>query len=249
VRARESIRFYRRIDSDWLDAIAASVAAGDDEATMRAKLFKLLDGVVAGGQKRNSACQKTLGVLSGVWFRVIPEMTEARDRAAVLLDAVDPKQRIAIHWALMLGAFPFFVDVAANSGRLLALQGDFSLSQLTRRMRETWGERSTLDRATQRVVRSMVQWGVLVDAERRGNYTNAPKRISVSGKLSQLLLEAMLVDQDGEAIPLGQAIQAAAVFPFEVEIAVSEIRRSNRFEIFRQGLDVDVVQLADKGSS
>ncbi len=248
MRARENIRFYRRIDTEWLDAIAASVAAGDDEATMRAKLFKLLDGVVAGGQKRNSACQKTISVLSGVWFRVVPEMTEARDHAAGLLDVVDPRQRIAIHWALMLGAFPFFVDVAANSGRLLALQGDFSLSQLTRRMRETWGERSTLDRATQRVIRSMVQWGVLVDAESKGNYTSAPNRISVSGELSQLLLEGLLVDQDGEVLPLNQAIGAAALFPFEVQLAVSEIRGSRRFEIFRQGLDVDVVRLAEKGS-
>ena len=246
MRARESIRFDRRVDIEWLDAIAAHVAAGDDEATVRAKMFKLLDGVVAGGSKRSSACHKTVGVLSGVWVRTGPDQTEMGRRAVSLLSSVSSRERVAIHWAMMLAGFPFFFDVAANSGRLLSLQGDFSLLQLTRRMRETWGERSTLDRAAQRVVRSMVQWGVLVDAETRGNYTAAPKLIGVHGDLAQLLLEGLLVDQAGEALPLNQALKATALFPFEIKLAVSDIRGSRRFEIFRQGLDVDVVRLNEK---
>jgi hypothetical protein len=247
VRARESIRFDRRIDIEWLDAIAAYVASGDDEATARAKMFKLLDGVVAGGSKRGTGCYKTVSVLSGVWMR--PDPSEMQKRAASLLSSVSSAERVAIHWAMMLARLPFFVDVAANSGRLLSLQGDFSLGQLTRRMRETWGERSTMDRAAQRVIRSMVQWGVLLDSETPGNYTAAKKLIGVHGELAKLLLEGLLVDQAGEVLPLNQAVGAAALFPFEVQLAVSEIRGSRRFEIFRQGLDVDVVRLAEKEST
>lgn len=233
----------RRLDIEWLDIVAAQVASGEDILSIRSKLFDVLDGKVAGGRKRGTASHKTVGVLLRTWAKVPDGMVPFRDHAIRVLPSLTPVDRIALHWAILIGGFGFFGDAATNTGRLLALQGNLTLSQLTRRMRETWGERSTMNRATQRVVRSMVQWGQLADTESKGVYTQVSKRIPIRGELTEVLLEALLI-HEGNGIPVDQAMRHPALFPFELNLRAHRLRQSSRFEVHRQGLDIDVVNLA-----
>ncbi|MDY0062784.1 MAG: hypothetical protein RBU45_23445 [Myxococcota bacterium] len=241
---RRNIGLDRRIDLQWLDGVAGLVAAGEQEPTIRPALFRLLDGAVQGGSKRGSACYKTVGVLSKAWVKVSPQARALRDRAAHLLPQCNSEERLALHWALLLATYPFFADVAASIGRLLTLQGNLTLAQLTRRLREDWGDRSTLTRAVQRVVRSLVQWGALTDGDRRGVYLPPRQPVSVSQEVGELLLEALLLRLAGESLSVDQVPRHPCFFPFQVELPALLLRRSPRFEIHRQGLDVDVVTLA-----
>lgn len=94
----------------------------------------------------------------------------------------------------MIGTYPVFTDVVAATGRLLALQGSFTLAHLTRRLIGTWGKRSTLERAAQRIVRSMVQWGVVRDTATRGMYEGVLRRKQIGAAAGIVLIEAILVD-------------------------------------------------------
>jgi len=234
----------RRLDIEWLDAVAGQVAAGASEPEIRSFLFRLLDGVVAGKGRRGTACHKTVGVLSRTWVNVAPASRSLRDRGAKLLPTLDAEQRVALHWAMLTAAYPFFRDVATNTGRLLALQGNLALAQLTRRMRESWGDRSTMTRAVQRVVRSMVQWGVLVDSATRGIYEQSARTIIARPPVGKLLLEALLLQSEEKSLPFEHALRHPGFFPFHIELRAHQLRRSDRFDIHRQGLDVDVVTLA-----
>jgi hypothetical protein len=92
-----------------------------------------------------------------------------------------------------------------------------------------------------RVVRSMVQWGVLADSDQHGVYAGAKEPIPVPATMGELLLEALLMRHDGESLPVDQALRHPCLFPFHIELRVHQLRRSARFDVHRQGLDVDVV--------
>ncbi|TNF32504.1 MAG: hypothetical protein EP329_09890 [Deltaproteobacteria bacterium] len=243
---RANIGFDRRIDLDWLDAAAAQAAAGAPNDDMRAYLWNLLDGVVS-GDKSNSARGKTVTVLNHIWGEVPEPAAPLRVRAIAQLAGSEPDARIAIHWAMMVGTYPVFTDAAAAIGRLLTLQGSFTLAHLTRRLVGAWGGRSTLVRAGQRIVRSMVQWGVLRDTAIRGMYEAAPWRRKVGPAVGTLLLEALLVDAEDASVPIDQLTGHPAMFPFEVDVNSSHIRGMSQFRVHRQGLDTDFVELERGG--
>lgn len=238
---KETLGFDRKLELAWLDAAAAAAARGDDVATAREQLFAVLDGVVA-GDGPHSGRGKTITVLSRIWLA--PALTDLGKRAISALDgAASPAERLAIHWAMCAATHPFFVDVVAAVGRLVRMQGDVSQAQVTRRVAETWGDRSTLHRAVQRVCRSLIAWGVLQETEVRGVYRLAPGTRAVRGASARLLVEAVLVGGRNEAAPLADIVRHPALFPFDVQVSAGELRGAGEFQVERQGLDVDVVRV------
>ena len=240
---RDRVSFDRRIDLEWLDYVAGLTADGHAPIDVRQKLISFLGDKLSGPNRSDSACGKAVRLLSRIWVNVDQEVIGLRDQALEVLPNASPDQRLAMHWTLCLGGFPFFGDVATHGGRLLSLQGTLSTAQVLRRLYEQWGERSTLCFTVQRALRSMVQWGALADTVGRGIYTEGPRRIAVHGVLAQLLLEALLI-YEGKALPVDQTMCHPAFFPFDVILFAHELRQSPRFEVHRQGLDVDMVQLA-----
>jgi hypothetical protein len=239
---RSSIGFDRRIDLEWLDAAAEQAAVQAPLHEIRAYLWNLLDGTLS-GDKANSARGKTVTVLNHIWGAVPDAAWELRQRAATQLKGCTADERLALHWAMMVGTYPVFTDIAAATGRLLTLQGSFTLAHLTRRLVGTWGQRSTIERAAQRIVRSMVQWGVLRDTATRGMYQGVPRRRKVGPGVGTVLVEALLVDAEEVSIPLDQLVAHPAVFPFDVHVNAGHVRGATQFRVHRQGLDSDFVEL------
>lgn len=240
---RSRIGFDRKVELAWLDVAAGCAADGLDDATLRTALTELLSGVVAGTGSR-SARGKTVTVLNGIWGTRDPRCTGLRARAVAALPHCSPQERVAIHWAMTLAGYAFFSDVAALVGRQLALSEAFSLGLLTRRVAERWGDRSTVRRAAQRVVRSMADWGALTELESIGRYEGVAARTVVSGAVANLLVEAVLLDAEADTLLVNALPSHSALFPFHIDVSVAMLRNSRQFRIYRQGGGDDYVGLA-----
>lgn len=233
-----TIGFDRRLRLEWLDAIAAKRAAGLTVAELRKFGHQFLRGDLPADEARG----KTLTVLFHLWVEVPRNAVALRECASELLGELGPRQRIALHWGLGLATYPFFRDTADATGRLLALQDSVSLAQIQRRLAGKWGQRSTAERAAQRIVRSWIDWGVLSETSQRGTYVPA-KRVEVSGSLASWVIEALLVGGDAEAHSVVQVRKAPQLFPFAVETSAHDLRRAPRLVVHRQGVSEDVVLL------
>ena len=142
---------------------------------------------------------------------------------------------------MCLSGYPFFRDVASTTGRLLSLQGTAALSQIVRRVTESWGTRSTVTRAVQRIVRSFVAWGVVVATEERGIIAPAPKIAVHDTAIGAWLLEAGIADGVRRAYPLHGLAGSSAFYPFDLRLAARDLALRPRLEVHHQALDGAVV--------
>ena len=239
-REHKIIGFDRKIRLSWLDATADWAAQGLSAAAIRTRLDRLLDGEVA-GNGAHSARGKNMTVLMHVWVLVPEALVQLRDDGLGLLYGCYGRNRLPVHWGMCLATYPFFRDVAQTTGRLLALQGRAALSQIVKRTTESWGSRSTVVRATQRVVRSFVAWDVLGETRERGIFVPATRTDVEQSKLGPWLLEAGLVNSDYREYPLPGLVNAAFFFPFALRPSPRDIGHRLRMQLHHRGTDGAVV--------
>jgi len=240
---RDAIGFDRDIELAWLEATSARVAEGMSPAKVREFLWELLAGKVSGDAPR-SGRGKTTTVLLHIWCEVPAQTLPLRNDCLEALAHLSGEQQLMAHWTMSMATYPFFVEVVSAVGRLLALQETVTLAQITRRIAEKWGERSTAVRACRRVVRSIVRWGALRDTDRHGVYARRSVPIPATPAGVELLVEGLLRGTGADAGPLEGLTSSPALFPFRVSLADSWGSGSGRLELTREGVDRDVVVLA-----
>lgn len=241
---QETLGFDRKLELAWLDAAAAAATRGETRKSARQGLLAMLSDAIPGSKARSEA----VTVMGRIWLgSASPEM---RRRALLAMkDAHTPDERLAVHWAMCAATHPFFLDVVAAVGRLVRMQGDVSQAQVTRRVAEAWGDRSTLRRAVQRLCRTLIAWGVLRETTTRGVYQLAGAPRGLRGGVARLLVEAVLVGGKNSAAPVTDLLRHPALFPFDLQMSPAELRSAQEFQVERLGLDVDVVRMAERAAS
>lgn len=227
----------RKLRLGWLDITAGLCQEGLEPTAIAEELDRRLASEILGDEARS----KTITVLKRIWVTV-PEMSKPfHEEALRLVALVDPDERLWVHWGMSLLAYPFFRDVAATVGQLGRLQGSLSQAQVKRRMVESWGERTTLLRAVQRLLRTFVEWNAMKDMNERGSYELVPSRLTENRKLALWLLECALVSGEVDQMPLAELGRLSYLFPFDLLPFLLEIRNSEQFQISTQGLDLEMV--------
>jgi hypothetical protein len=225
------IGFDRRIEIDWLDETAAHMLRTADPTAVRTHLLTYLEHDIQGTKAR----ENTALVLSRIWVRP-RQAAHLRNEALTLLPTILPAERLWLHWGLTLLAFPFFRDIAAIVGRLLRIQGQCSVGQVTDRMIASWGERTTLVRATQRVLRSCAAWGTLSETTARGTYlATATQQTTTTTTLRDWFLEAILRAHETDGVLADELTRLPEIYPFAPHIPAYELMRLSRFEVQQQG--------------
>lgn len=114
-----------------------------------------------------------------------------------------------------------------------------------RRLHEQYGERGTIRRAAERVLRSMIDWGALRETGQPGIYEPAmPQRVT-SPSLGGWLLEALLHAREKSNASYASLVASPALFPFEISaLSPVELERGGRIVAVHRGFDGVVVALS-----
>lgn len=229
----------KKVEIEWLDQLAFGLKEQKNYKDLKEELDNSLKNKIHGNESR----RKHLNVLMRIWVTVPTGHEQLRDRALTFLLSTTSRERLALHWGLCLLAFEIFKDVSSIIGKLFTLNEEITLAQVHNRIIENWGDRTTLVYAVQRMLRSMANWGVLLDAEKKGFY-KPPEKLPLYNKdLGLWLLECYLACIEQKFVFMQSLNEVPALFPFTVNIKLSDLLDSARYEVNRQGLDVDVVEL------
>jgi len=219
------IGFDRPIKLDWLDTMAGVVKKESDIDKIRIEMHSYLEKEFPLPVAR----RKTITVLSRIWYKVPKEHVDIRNRGLELLPNLKQKDRIWIHWGLTLLAFPFVRDIATYLSRCFSLNDNCSAQEITRKMEESWGQRTTMKRALDRVIQSFGYWDIIVKDDKSGIILTTKSLSSANKHLNLWLLEAILLAEENHSIPFDQINKIPSAFPFELSLNYSEILESNRF--------------------
>lgn len=220
-----TIGFDRALRLDWLDLAASLVLQSQSDTEVRANLRAMLQPEIQGAE----ALQKTVLVLHRVWYPSSSQGQMLRDQAAGLVQVVCPEERLALHWGLTISAYGFFRDTAATVGRLSRLQPAMTSGQILGRLTETYGDRAIVRRAGQHVIRTLVDWGVLV--REPGGYRTADPVTIPSLGVQRWIIEAVMRASSAESLPMDAIAYSPELFPFTMADDPSQIVRDPRFEL------------------
>ncbi len=230
----------KKVEIEWLDFLAFRLKENKNYNELRKELDNRLQDVINGSESR----RKYLDVHMRIWVTVPSEHEQLRDKALTFLSSTTSQERLALHWGLCLLAFELFKDVSNVIGKLFNLDDKITLAQVHNRIIETWGDRTTLIYAVQRMLRSMAKWGVLNEPQKKkGFYVPAEKIQLFDKELKLWLLECYLTCLDKKSVSLQSLNEVPVLFPFDMVVKLGDLVASDRFEVNRQGLDVDMVEL------
>lgn len=245
------IGFSQRVRLEWLEKTANLVLAGNDKAAASDALQELLkDKVSVGGQAERGNREKIITILLKVWLTAPTEFESLRIGGLELLKRVPRRDHLAIHWGMVMAVYPFWSGVATQVGRLLRLQGSAAATHIQRRVREQYGERETVSRATRRVLRSYLDWGVIQKVGAKGVYSASPSLAVDDPRLIAWLVEAFLQSRAEGSFPLKDLLDSPSFFPFRIKPmhAESLVALSTRLDILRHGLDDNLVMLKEQAA-
>lgn len=246
------IGFSQRIRMEWLERTANLVLAGNDEPTIVAALQDhLKDQLSVGGSAERGNREKAITILLRVWVRGPQELEPLRQSGLELLSHLPKHDHLALHWGMSMATYPFWGAVATQVGRLLALQGSATAAHVQRRMREQYGERETVSRATRRVLRAFADWRALRETGTQGIYVGAPPLAVRDHRLGWWLVEALLHSRPSGSAPIREAVRGHALFPFRLDASSANgvPPSSGGLRTLRHGLDDDLLILSQRDDS
>ncbi len=248
-KRHEAIGIKQAIRFEWMQKAANLLLAGLDAKTIRQELHEFLVGRKGNGSEGERSDQTRTFVVNNlmkIWVTPDPELIPFRDASLAFLRE-NPSMALAVHWGMISAVYPFWFNVARQTGRLLALQDQVTQTQVVNRLKEQYGDRQTVSRYARFVIRSFVAWGALRDSEANGCYEKATPMSITESNLAILMLESAL-----RAIPEGKGalrliLNNPSFFPFQMLSMTGDFisLHNERIEVIRYSLDDDLLKVVD----
>lgn len=249
-KRHEKLGIKQTLQKHWMDFTVQMMLAGMSKKEIRAELDNFLATQKQSGGTGERG-EKTYGIaisLLASWFSPNHELIAFRDDALSLARKLPANEWFPLHWAIIAASYPFWFNVAKQTGRLLNLQDQVTQLQVFNRLKEQYGDRETVARNARYTVRSFVAWGALKDTEVRGCYEKSVSVSVVDTDLAILMFESVLHATPDAKGALGLLLNNPAFFPFQLPAMTGDFisQRSDRIDVVRYGLDDEMLKLHGK---
>ncbi|MFL5802088.1 MAG: hypothetical protein ACJ8CR_10155 [Roseiflexaceae bacterium] len=238
----KQIGFRRNIYLSWLDATAAMCSETSDVVELRARLNPIVAEHVQSKENR----QVAIGMLLNIWVKAEDRHPDLRSEAVALFaQSSVATDRIWLHYGLTLLAYEFFRLGIVTIGQLCRYSDGITPKEIKKRMIAEVGQLGGLDKAVDRIVSSLRDWGVLTDTTQRYTYTPPSRRLTTTNQaIERWLLQVALAAHPAQDLPFADLVRLPELFPFRFTLSVDDLRQAARFEVHRQGMAWDMVRLA-----
>ncbi|MBF0431958.1 MAG: hypothetical protein HQK83_11800 [Fibrobacteria bacterium] len=241
-KRHDAIGIKQTIHFEWLQKVANLMLAGLDTNTIRQEIHSFLKE--AEPERSEGARSFSISNLMNIWVTPEKEIIDFRDNALILLQKY-PSMALPIHWGMISVAYPFWYNISRQTGRLLSLQDQVTQLQIVNRLKEQYGDRQTVSRNAQFVIRSFIAWGVLKESEAQGCYQKAEPTNVTDIELTVFILESVLHATAEGKCALGTFQNNPAFFPFQFPVITGDYvsQHSERIDVVRYGLDDELLKL------
>jgi len=231
----------RLIRLAWLEKTARLALSGMDAKDIEQHLAESLAVEFPTEQNlsKRGSLSKTMTILMKTWVRVPQGLEPLRDAGLELLRISGRAAARPIHWSMLGAAYPFWMSVAAQTGRLLRLQSTVAAAEIQQRLREQYGERELVSRRARYVLRAFHDWRVLHESGKNGIYQQGEIDNVDNSSLSTWILRAYLNSRPQGSAPLAEAYDDPCLFPLRLGRSIPELlsHKAQGIEIVNCGFD------------
>ena len=248
MKRHDMIGIKQAIRFEWMEKTYELMHTGKPGEEIREELKDYLSDRMGRGtiQKRSETARDfAVGNLMKTWVSPDTILIPLRNDGLNLIPYASEAERLAIHHCMISAAYPFWYTISRQIGNLLRLQDKVTVMQIVQRIKEVYGDRLTIERNSQLVIRSLYYWGFLHETDTRGCYLKATPMIIPSEKVGRWMIEAQL-----HAIPEGRANLSAlqndlALFPFTIPYISGNtiVRNNERIDLMQNGFSDEMVML------
>ena len=227
----EQVGLARYFNLEWLDAAADCKIA--DNTKEEARIY--LDDLIGQRIQSKDNIRKTRTIMLNVWYGNDAWFVE---ECTKICRGIFRKERLGLHWALIMIYYPVFFDLCTVIGSSLEYKDEIQFTQIKARIFEKWGARNTLEHSLSKNFQTLKDMNVLEPGEKVGSYKpvchvlNDPKIVCV-------LAAAILKSSGRDYMTWEQIIRHPALFPFKLRgVTQADMPTCGRLALERIGDDI-----------
>jgi hypothetical protein len=227
----KAVVLARSVKPEWLDKTVEILLDNNDSD--RNEIKEIINEYLSNYIKSSTNLRKTREILLNIWFDIDEEILDFRTRAFEIYKETKQSDRLGIHWAMMLLAFPIFKDLCIIIGKLADMQDEVQLSQIRRRVFDLWGERTTLLHSIDKNIKTLKDFNVL-EQKKPGVYKVIKHEIK-NKEVACMLLYAVFKSSDKLYHSFSDIEKFMELFPFESNLELDDLNQFGLFTMDRIG--------------
>jgi hypothetical protein len=147
-KRHEAIGIKQATRFEWMQTAANLLLSGLDAKTISARSCMSSSRTEKATDQRGERSVQTrtfvFNNLMKIWVAPDPELILFRDASLAFFMRKNQSMALAVHWGMISAVYPFWFNVARQTGCLLALQDQVTQTQIINRLKEQYGYRQTV---------------------------------------------------------------------------------------------------------